>query len=142
MDCISRRAGCRARMIDPEGERSLTDGAGELVYASHERGATPVPIAPVTWCVSGTGPCACGRSTFRFPVLGRSDDMLHVRGINVFPGGVGNVLAHLTDRFSGEFQILVDHPPPHQSLHIRVELIQGFARAGGRSGAAGRPCSA
>jgi phenylacetate-CoA ligase len=52
--------------------------------------------------------------------------MLHVRGVNVFPGGVGNVLAHLTDRFSGEFLILADHPPPHQSLYIRVELIQGL----------------
>src|SRR5205814_7473267 len=76
--------------------------------------------------ILGTGPCACGRSTFRFRVLGRSDDMLHVRGVNVFPGGVGNVLAHLTDRFSGEFQILVDHPPPHQYLHIRVELAQNL----------------
>jgi len=59
-------------------------------------------------------------------VLGRSDEMLHVRGVNVFPGGVGNVLAHLTDQCSGEFQIIVDHPPPHQYLHLRVELIQGL----------------
>ncbi len=62
--------------------------------------------------ILGTGPCACGRSTFRFRVLGRSDDMLHVRGVNVFPGGVGNVLAHLTDRFSGEFQIRRRSPSP------------------------------
>ncbi len=62
----------------------------------------------------------------RFHVLGRSDDMLLVRGVNVFPGGVGNVLANLTDRFSGEFLIIVDHPPPHQSLRIRVELIPGL----------------
>ena len=67
----------------------------------------------------------------RFRVLGRSNDMLHVRGVNVFPG-VGYVLAHLTDRFSGEFLILVDHPPPHQSLRIRVELIQGLLPEHGR----------
>ena len=50
--------------------------------------------------------------------------MLHVRGVNVFPTAVGNVLARLSDQLSGEFQILVDHPPPHQYLRVRVELAQ------------------
>ena len=118
-------------LIDPERGTplALTDGAeGELVYTHLMKEAQPLVRyrARDVVRILGTGLCACGRSTFRFRVLGRSDDMLHVRGINVFPGGVGNVLAHLTDRFSGEFQILVDHPPPHQSLHIRVELIQGL----------------
>jgi acyl-CoA synthetase (AMP-forming)/AMP-acid ligase II len=52
-------------------------------------------------------------------------DMLHVRGVNVFPTTVGNVLARLSDQLSGEFQILVDHPSPHQFL--RVELAQHLA---------------
>jgi phenylacetate-CoA ligase len=118
-------------LIDPQKGTplALTDEAeGELVYTHLMKEAQPLVRyrARDVVRILGTGPCACGRSTFRFRVLGRSDDMLHVRGVNVYPGGVGNVLAHLTDRFSGEFVILVDHPPPHQSLRIRVELIRGL----------------
>ena len=116
-------------LIAPEGGAplALTDGAeGELVYTHLMKEAQPLIRyrARDVVRILGTGPCACGRTTFRFRVLGRSDDMLHVRGINVFPTGVGNVLAHLTDKLSGEFQIIVDHPPPHQYLHIRIELAQ------------------
>lgn len=118
-------------LIDPDTGTplALTEGAeGELVYTHLLKEAQPIVRyrARDVVRILGTGTCACGRSTLRFRVLGRSDDMLHVRGVNVFPTSVGNVLAHLTDRCSGEFLILVDHPPPHQSLHIRVELIQGL----------------
>lgn len=118
-------------LIEPEKGTplALTNGAeGELVYTHLMKEAQPLIRyrARDVVRILGTDPCACGRSTFRFRVLGRSDDMLHVRGVNVFPSGVGNVLAHLTDRFSGEFQIIVDHPAPHQYLLIRVELIQGL----------------
>jgi phenylacetate-CoA ligase len=77
--------------------------------------------------ILGTGTCECGRTSFRFRILGRSDDMLHVRGVNVFPTGVGNVLASLSDQLSGEFLIVVDHPPPHQYLRIQVELAKYLA---------------
>src|SRR6266566_3976986 len=118
-------------LIEPEKGTplALIDGAeGELVYTHLMKEAQPLIRyrARDVVRILGTGPCVCGRTTLRFRVLGRSDDMLHVRGVNVFPGGVGNVLAHLTDQYSGEFQIIVDHPPPHQYLHIRVELIQGL----------------
>ena len=52
--------------------------------------------------------------------------MLHVRGVNVFPTAVGNTLANLSNQLSGEFQIVVDHPPPHQYLRVRVELAQNL----------------
>ena len=118
-------------LIEPEtgAPLSVRDGAeGELVYTHLQKEAQPLVRyrARDVVRILGTGPCPCGRSTFRFRMLGRSDDMLHVRGVNVFPTGVGNVLAHLGDRFSGEFQIVVDHPPPHQYLRIRVELISGL----------------
>ena len=118
-------------LIEPETGTPLafSDGAeGELVYTHLVKEAQPLVRyrARDVVRILGTGPCACGRSTFRFRVLGRSDDMLHVRGVNVFPTGVGNVLAQLGDRLSGEFQIVVDHPPPHQYLRIRVELISGL----------------
>ncbi len=116
-------------LIDPETGAPLpfTDGAeGELVYTHLIKEAQPLIRyrARDVVRILGTGPCSCGRTSFRFRILGRSDDMLHVRGINVFPTAVSNTLARLSDRLSGEFQIVVDHPPPHQYLRIRVELAQ------------------
>jgi len=116
-------------LIEPETGASLplTDGAeGELVYTHLIKEAQPLIRyrARDVVRILGTGPCACGRTSFRFRILGRSDDMLHVRGINVFPTAVSNTLARLSDRLSGEFQIVVDHPPPHQYLRVRVELAQ------------------
>ncbi len=116
-------------LIEPETGTPLTitEGAeGELVYTHLLKEAQPLVRyrARDVVRILGTGPCACGRTSFRFRVLGRSDDMLHVRGVNVFPTGVGNTLARFSDRLSGEFQIIVDHPPPHQYLKVRVELAQ------------------
>jgi len=119
-------------LIEPETGTPLTiaEGAeGELVYTHLLKEAQPLVRYRARDVVSilGIGPCACGRTSFRFRILGRSDDMLHVRGINVFPTGVGNTLARLSDQLSGEFQIVVDHPPPHQFLRVRVELAQNLA---------------
>ena len=116
-------------LIEPEtgAPLALTEGAvGELVYTHLLKEAQPLVRyrARDVVRILGTGPCACGRTSFRFRILGRSDDMLHVRGVNVFPTAVGNVLAYFSDRLSGEFQIIVDQPPPHQYLRVRVELAQ------------------
>jgi phenylacetate-CoA ligase len=119
-------------LIDPETgvPLALTEGAeGELVYTHLRKEAQPLVRyrARDVVRILGTGRCACGRTGFRFRVLGRSDDMLHVRGVNVFPTAVGNALTHLSRQLSGEFQLVVDHPPPHQYLRLRVELVQGLA---------------
>jgi len=118
-------------LIDPDSGTPLpfTEGAeGELVYTHLHKEAQPLVRyrARDVVHILGTGPCACGRTGFRFRVLGRSDDMLHVRGVNVFPTVVANTLAHFSRQLSGEFQLVVDHPPPHQYLRLRVELVQGL----------------
>lgn len=71
--------------------------------------------------VLGTGPCRCGRTGFRFRIVGRADDMLHVKGINVFPSGVAEVLENMVPDITGEFQIVVTHPSPYTHLDINVE---------------------
>ncbi len=119
-------------LIEPEtgAPIALTEGAeGELVYTHLHKEAQPLVRyrARDVVRILGTGPCACGRTSFRFRLLGRSDDMLHVRGINVFPTAVGNTLVHLSEQLSGEFQIIVDHPHPYQYLRVRVELAQNLA---------------
>jgi phenylacetate-CoA ligase len=65
--------------------------------------------------------CECGRKSFRFDVVGRSDDMIVVKGVNVFPGLIHNILTHFLDRLTGHFQIILDSPPPLEKLKLRIE---------------------
>ncbi len=100
-----------------------TGARGELVYTNLTRAAQPLiryRSHDAAEIVSAE-PCACGRTSFRFRVLGRSDDMVHVRGVNVFPTAIAEVLASFAE-LSGEFQILLDTPPPYNQLPLRVEL--------------------
>jgi len=68
-----------------------------------------------------TGPCQCKRTGFRFRIVGRADDMLHVKGINLFPNGIAMVLETMVPEVTGEFQITLNHPSPYTSLDIKVE---------------------
>lgn len=115
-----------AELIDPESGDPVpveAGSTGELVYTNLDREAHPVLRYRSHDAVeiTGTGPCACGRTSFRFRVLGRSDDMLHVRGVNVFPTAIAAVLAGLAPALTGEFQIVLDHAPPYDLLPLRVE---------------------
>jgi phenylacetate-CoA ligase len=116
-----------AELIDPDtGEpRTWADGAtGELVYTSLRREANPlVRMRSHDFAQVFVEPCACGRTGFRFQVLGRTDDMFIVKGVNVFPLGVQAVLAALRPRLTGEFQIVLDAPPPiDYPPRLRVEV--------------------
>jgi phenylacetate-CoA ligase len=113
-------------LVDPEtGEAiPIREGArGELVGTSINKEAQPLlryrtrDVLEIT----GTGPCECGRTGFRFRVVGRADDMLHVRGINVFPSGIAKVLTALRPAVTGEFQVILDRPPPYEGLDVTVE---------------------
>lgn len=113
-------------LIDPVTLANIeikTGARGELVYTNLIREAQPLvryrshDAAEIV----SSEPCACGRTSFRFRVLGRSDDMVHVRGVNVFPTAIAEVLASFPDELSGEFQIVLDTPPPYNQLPLRVE---------------------
>ncbi|HSH43131.1 MAG TPA: hypothetical protein VK973_13475, partial [Arenicellales bacterium] len=71
--------------------------------------------------LTGTGRAACGRSAPRFRVVGRSDDMIVVRGINVFPVMVAAVLNRY-DVLSGNYRIRLTQPPPYDFLPVEAEL--------------------
>ena len=114
-------------LIDPVTSKSIeikTGARGELVYTNLTREAQPLmryrshDAAEIV----STEPCECGRTSFRFRVLGRSDDMVHVRGVNVFPTAIAQVLAEFPE-LSGEFQIVLDTPPPYNELPLRVEIF-------------------
>jgi phenylacetate-CoA ligase len=114
------------QLIDPDQgtDRDLTPWAsGEFVFTTLGREGQPLVRYRSHDVVEilGTEPCECGRTGFRFRVLGRSDDMLIVRGINVFPAAVENVLAELRPELTGAFQILLPRPNPLEFLSIRAE---------------------
>src|SRR4029079_4279736 len=57
-------------------------------------------------------PCRCGRTTFRFRILGRSDDMFIVKGVNVFPLSLQTVLMGLSTRLAAYIRVVIHRPPP------------------------------
>ncbi|PWK62349.1 phenylacetate--CoA ligase family protein [Roseicyclus mahoneyensis] len=118
-----------AELIDPDTAQSVTlaEGAtGELVLTHLARDCQPLvrfrtgDILRIT----GTDPCVCGCTGFRFRVVGRSDDMVVVRGLNMFPTMVAAVLTGFPE-LSGDYRIVLDTPPPHDSLPVQAELAKG-----------------
>jgi phenylacetate-CoA ligase len=121
-------------LIDPESgtprpvERGIT---GELVLTHLDRECQPLvrfrtgDIIKVT----GTDTCACGCTGFRFRVVGRSDDMIVVRGLNMFPTMVAAVVNGFPE-LSGDYRIVLDAPPPHHVLPVQVELAKGQSNDG------------
>ena len=123
-----------AELIEPASGDVIAmsdEAVGELVYTSLRRRACPVLRMRSHDLVRVfTDPCACGRTGFRFETLGRSDDMFVVKGVNVYPLGVQAVLAALRPRLTGEFQIVLDRPPPFDyDPRIRVEVAREVAGA-------------
>jgi phenylacetate-CoA ligase len=121
-------------LIDPETAEPLAfqEGAfeegvvGEFVYTTIRRQACPVlRLRSHDLMQVFTEPCECGRTSFRFKVLGRSDDMFIVKGVNVFPLAVQAALTALQPRLTGEFRILLDQPPPiDYAPRIQVEVAR------------------
>jgi phenylacetate-CoA ligase len=116
-------------LIDPDtgAVRAFEDGAqGEVVLTSIRRQACPLQrMRSHDLMQVFTEPCSCGRSTFRFKVLGRSDDMIIVKGVNVFPLGIQATLMTLRPRLTGEFQVELPRPPPiDYAVPIRVEVAR------------------
>jgi phenylacetate-CoA ligase len=105
-----------AELIDPDTGDVLpfVDGQqGEVVYTSIHREASPLlRMRSHDLMQVFTEPCRCGRTTFRFRILGRSDDMFIVKGVNVFPLAIQAALLRLAPRVTGEFRVDLDRPPP------------------------------
>jgi phenylacetate-CoA ligase len=96
-------------LIEPETGKSvaLRDGAtGELVYTHLKREAAPLlRFRSRDHVQVWTGECSCKRRTLRVKCIGRTDDMLIVRGVNVFPAAVREVVARFQPRVTGAILI-------------------------------------
>jgi phenylacetate-CoA ligase len=113
-------------LVEPESGDpvAVEPGAeGELVFTHLDREATPLlRFRSRDVAVVVDVECACGRTGFRFRVVGRSDDMFRVRGVNVFPSAVEELLReHGCDRFA----IVLERFPVEPPVAILVEGVNG-----------------
>lgn len=113
-------------IIDPKTEEVLPPGEkGELVITCIYKEALPLiryRTKDVTRLIYE--PCKCGRTTVRMENLdGRTDDMLKIRGVNVFPSQIEEVLLGI-DEIGPHYEIIVTRKNHSDILEIRVELVE------------------
>jgi phenylacetate-CoA ligase len=116
-----------AEVIHPlTGEAVLPGERGELVITNLGRWGFPV-IRYRTGDLVQVNPdrCQCGRTSLRFDggILGRADDMVTVRGVNVFPGGVETIIRNFSE--VDEFRITVSKVNQMDEMDVEVELREG-----------------
>ena len=112
-----------AEIIDPDTGEVLPEGSkGELVFTSLDKEAFPLlRYRTRDICVLNRTPCACGRTHVRMSKpMGRSDDMMIIRGVNVFPSQIEAVL--LNEGYAPNYQIVVDREKNNDTLDVYVEL--------------------
>ncbi len=112
-----------AEIIDPDTGEVLPEGStGELVFTSLTKEAFPViRYRTRDICSLIYEPCKCGCTHIRMnKPTGRSDDMLIIRGVNVFPSQIEEVL--LTNGYKANYQIIVDRVGNTDDFEVRVEM--------------------
>jgi phenylacetate-CoA ligase len=72
-----------------------------------------------------TDPCPCGRSGFRYKIVGRVDDMLKVKGVMVYPDMIRKVIESFVPRVTGQFRIVLDEPPPRVVPPLKLKVEHG-----------------
>ena len=110
-------------IIDPETGEVLPEGEkGELVFTSITKEAFPLlRYRTRDICVLHRGKCSCGRTLIKMAKpMGRTDDMLIIRGVNVFPSQIETVL--LKEGYTPNYQIIVDRVNNTDTLDINVEM--------------------
>ena len=112
-----------AEIIDPETEEVLPLGSkGEMVFTAITKEAFPLlRYRTRDICVLTRKPCSCGRTHVKMSKpMGRSDDMLIIRGVNVFPSQIETVL--MQQGYPANYQIIVDRVNNSDTLEIMVEM--------------------
>src|ERR1700730_1033227 len=113
-----------AEVIDPDSEEVLHPEkgvTGELVYTSLERECVPLLRFRTRDRVTVLDTsCPCGRTSFKLRCVGRTDDMLIVLGVNVFPSAVKDIVSSFHPRTTGEIQIVLSEPGPKVAPPVKV----------------------
>lgn len=112
-----------AEIVDPKTLEPLPIGEkGELVFTSITKEAFPLlRYRTKDICVLDDSPCPCGRTHIRMSKpMGRSDDMLIIKGVNVFPSQIESVL--IEQGYQPNYQIIVDRVKNSDTCEVRVEM--------------------
>ncbi|MBO4338543.1 MAG: phenylacetate--CoA ligase [Clostridia bacterium] len=112
-----------AEIIDPDTGEVLPDGSvGELVFTCIDKEAFPlIRYRTRDLCSLSRVPCPCGRTHVKMgKLMGRSDDMLIIRGVNVFPSQIETVL--IKNGYAANYQIIVDRVNNSDTFDVNVEI--------------------
>ena len=115
-----------AEIIDPDTEEVLPEGSkGELVFSAIDKEGFPLlRYRTRDICVLSRKKCSCGRTFIKMTKpMGRSDDMMIIRGVNVFPSQIEAVL--LNEGYAPNYQIEVDRVNNTDTLDVYVEMKEG-----------------
>jgi phenylacetate-CoA ligase len=127
---LGARGYVQAELIDPDSGAAIAmenGAAGELVLTHLKHRAAPLLRFRTRDHVTvKTSPCPCGRTGPRIRCIGRTDDMLIVRGVNVFPSAIREVVSGFAPHVSGHVQVRPAAPGVKQEppLPVCVELAQ------------------
>ena len=119
-------------IVDPETKKAVEwrDGAvGQKILTSLDwEAAPPFRYDSGDMIQIFIGKCECGAEGVRVKFIGRVDDMLIVKGINVFPSAIRNLMNSFIPRVTGAFKIILETPPPRvvPPLRMKVERGQGM----------------
>ena len=114
-----------AEIIDPNTGEVLPEGSkGELVFTSLDKEAFPLlRYRTRDICVLRREKCSCGRTHIKMSKpMGRSDDMMIIRGVNVFPSQIETVL--MKQGYSSNYQIVVDRVGSTDTFDVFVEIME------------------
>ena len=115
-------------IINPETLEPLPLGqTGELVFTTLTKEGMPLlRYRTRDLCTLMGGTCSCGRTAVRMgPVMGRSDDMLIIRGINVFPSQVESVILSMP-QFEPRYMLVVDRKNNLDTMQVQVEVRKDY----------------
>lgn len=117
-----------AEIIDPTTLEQLPYGEeGELVLTTLTKEGLPLlRYRTKDLCSLDPNPCECGRTSIRMSrIVGRSDDMLIIRGVNVFPSQIESVIVEM-EELEPHYQLIVDREGNLDTLEVQVEVRDGF----------------
>jgi phenylacetate-CoA ligase len=122
---------CVLELVDPETKEPLAmrDRAiGEMVFTFVGwEGGPFMRYALGDLIQIFSQPCACGWPEMRFKILGRADDMLIIKGVNIYPAAIKSVVGEFVPRTTGALRIILDGPGPLVTPPLKLRIEYGHA---------------
>ena len=117
-------------IVDPETKKPIDmsggGGVGEMVHTALEWEAAPsfrYALGDMIELI--TEPCPCGMPGMRMKYIGRVDDLIIVKGVNVYPSAIKGVVDSFIPRVTGEMRIVLNTPPPRVEPPLRMKVEYG-----------------